>query len=396
MIPLAEPTLDGNEAAYLRECIGSGYVSSVGPFVARLEQEFAAAVGARHAVACASGTAALHVALRLCGAQPGRMVAVSDLTFIASANAVAYTGADLLLVDSESTTWNMNTELLHDEVVRRARMGERIPDIVEVVHVLGHPAAMEPLLALRDRFGVRIVEDAAESLGASWLSGRCTGRQVGTVGEFGCFSFNGNKIITTGGGGMIVTDDPDLATEAKHLTNQAKVAGGEYIHDAVGYNYRLTNIAAALGVAQLARLSERIKTKRCIAGRYASHLRPLDATLPPSANWANPTHWLYSVLLEDRSIDPAGVVASMAEQNVQTRRLWPPLHQQRPYMSAERLGGGVADDLHRRGISLPSSAHLAETDQRHVVTSLSAVLRRHRQEIEFGTRNGSPGRRTIT
>lgn len=374
MIPLAEPTLDGNEARYLQECIDSGYVSSVGPFVERFEREFAAATGAKHAVACASGTAALHVALRLVGARPGQLVAVSDFTFIASANAVSYTGADLLLVDSEPATWNMNTELLHDEVVRRARAGERVPDIVEVVHVLGHPAAMEPLLSLRERFGIRIIEDAAESLGASWISGECAVRQVGTVGELGCFSFNGNKIITSGGGGMIVTDDGDLAAKAKHLTNQAKIAGGDYVHDAIGYNYRLTNVAAALGSAQAERLADMVLAKGMIAERYETWFQRLPVTLAPCAPWANPTHWLYSLLIDAGEINPADVVASMADEGIQVRRLWPPVHQQKPYVSTERLGGTTAEDIYQRGVSLPSSAHLSESEQRAVAMSLIALL----------------------
>lgn len=375
MIPLAEPTLDGNEARYLQECIDSGFVSSVGPFVERFEREFATVVGTRYAVACASGTAALHVALRLAGAEPGRLVAVSDFTFIASANAVIYTGADLLLVDSESHTWNMNTALLYDEVVRRARAGERIPDIVEVVHVLGHPAAMEPLLALRELFGIRIVEDAAESLGGSWISGECAGHQVGTVGDLGCFSFNGNKIITSGGGGMIVTEDCDLAAKAKHLTNQAKLAGGDYVHDTIGYNYRLTNVAAALGSAQTERLAELLRAKWAIGERYRSWLNELPVTLAPCAKWASPTYWLYSLLIDDGEIDPADVVISMAGEGIQVRRLWPPLHQQTPYLSTERLGGAVSEDIYRRGLSLPCSAHLTDSDQRVVATTLAALLK---------------------
>lgn len=373
MIPLAEPTLDGNEARYLQECVESGFVSSVGPFVERFECEFAAAVGARYAVACASGTAALHVALRLAGAQPGRLVAVSDFTFIASANAVSYTGADLLLVDSEPDTWNMNTELLHDEVVRRARVGERIPDIVEIVHVLGHPAAMEPLLTLRDRYGVRIVEDAAEALGASWTDGDYAGRDVGTVGDLGCFSFNGNKIITTGGGGMIVTEDSELAAQSRHLTNQAKLPGGDYTHDMIGYNYRLTNIAAALGSAQVERLEDMVQAKRIIAHRYGAWFRGLPLTPAPRAAWANPTHWLYSVLLESAA-GPAAVVDAMAKEQIQARRLWPPLHQQKPYLSSERLGGDIAEDIYRRGVSLPSSAHLTKNEQRAVAAAFSSLF----------------------
>lgn len=375
MIPLAEPSLDGNEARYLQECIDSGYVSSVGPFVDRFEREFAAAVGAKHAVACSTGTAALHVALRLAGAQPGRLVAVSDFTFIASANAVSYTGADLLLVDSEPHTWNMNTELLHDEVARRALVGERIPDVVEVVHALGHPAYMEPLLALRENFGIRIVEDAAEALGASWLAGGCAGQQVGTVGDLGCFSFNGNKIITTGGGGAIVTEDGDLAAQARHLTTQAKLPGDEYLHDTIGYNYRLTNIAAALGTAQIERIEDLIRAKREIAGRYDAWLGDLPVELAPRAQWANPTYWLYSLSIAASEIGSAALSESMRQNGIHARRLWPPLHHQKPYASADRVHGATAEDIYRRGLSLPSSTPLTETEQRRVVEGLRSVLR---------------------
>lgn len=374
MIPLAEPTLDGNEARYLQECIDSGYVSSVGPFVERFEREFADAVGTKHAVACSSGTAALHVALRLAGAKPGSLVAVSDFTFIASANAVCYTGADLLLVDSEPNTWNMNTQLLHDVVARRAKLGKAIPDVIEVVHVLGHPAEMEPLFDLRDRFWIEIVEDAAESLGASWRAGELAGQQVGTAGQLGCFSFNGNKIITAGGGGMIVTDDAHLAAKAKHLTNQAKVVGDHYVHDEVGYNYRLTNIAAAVGTAQLERLPMLIEAKRAIAARYATELATLPVSLAPHTGWADPSYWLYSVLLDDDVLDTEKVVASMAADGIQLRRLWPPLHQQRPYLSTARLDGAVAEDIYRHGLSLPSSPQLAERDQQRVTKVLAAMF----------------------
>lgn len=374
MIALAEPTLDGNEATYLRECIDSGYVSSVGPFVERFENEFAAALDIKHAVACASGTAALHVALRLAGAAPGRLVAVSDFTFIASANAITYTGADILLVDSEPQTWNMDTELLRDEVVRRAQRGQRLPDIVEVVHILGHPAHMEPLLELRDRFGIRIVEDAAEALGAEWCAGPQTGTLTGTCGDLGCFSFNGNKIITAGCGGMIVTADSELAAQAKHLTTQAKVGGAGYRHDAVGYNYRLSNLSAALGLAQLERLDSAVRVKRKIARRYSSGLGRLPVRTAPRANWAHPSYWLYSLMIYENLPGPEQVTSALATQGIQTRRLWPPLHLQAPYASVDRLGGSEAENLFRRGLSLPSSVHLSESEQRAVINALVEML----------------------
>nr|WP_307863132.1 DegT/DnrJ/EryC1/StrS family aminotransferase [Kribbella aluminosa] len=305
---------------------------------------------------------------------PGRLVAVSDFTFIASVNAIRYTGADVLLVDSEPRTWNMDTEMLRDHVVRRATRGGRLPDIVEVVHALGHPADLEPLLELRERFGIRIVEDAAESLGAGWSGGPLSGRQTGTLGEFGCYSFNGNKIITTGAGGMITTDDPDDAARAKHLTTQAKVQASSYLHDDVGYNYRLSNLSAALGVAQLEQLPGRIHRKRQIARHYAEQLRELPLTLPPHAQWADPTFWLYSVLVDPSRSEPETVVARLAADGVEARLVWRPMHRQPPYATADRLNGSIADRLHDLGISLPSSAHLTTEQQRRVSAGLSAAL----------------------
>jgi dTDP-4-amino-4,6-dideoxygalactose transaminase len=369
VIPLVEPLLGGNEERYLAECVRDNMVSSVGPFVERFEREFAAAVGARHAVACASGTAALHVALRLAGAGPGSTVAVSTFTFIASVNAVHYTGADPLLVDSEPRTWNLDTELLHDEVVRRARLGRPLPAAVEVVHVLGHPADLEPVLALRHRYGIPVVEDAAESLGAAYTAGPLAGRQVGTVGDLGCFSFNGNKTITTGGGGMIVTGDPSLAEQARHLTTQAKLPGLGYVHDTVGYNYRLTNVAAALGVAQLEQLPSLLAAKRALADRYDTLLAKLPLAPAPRASWAAPSHWLYSVLLRE---DHDSALAALHAAGVGARPLWLPVHQQAPYAAAERLGGGIAAGLHRRGLSLPSSPALSIVDQGRTVSALGS------------------------
>lgn len=375
MIPLAEPQLGGNEARYLAECIRTGMVSSVGPYVERFEREFAAAVGVRHAVACASGTAALHVALRLAGARAGRTVAVSTFTFIASANAVHYTGATPLLVDSEPRTWNLDAELLHDEVVRRARLGRPLPDVVEVVHALGHPADVAPLLELRDRFGVRLVEDAAEALGAAYTGGPMDGRQVGTLGDLGCFSFNGNKTITTGGGGMIVTDEADLARRARHLTTQAKLPGSGYTHDTVGYNYRLTNLAAAVGVAQLEQLPRFLAAKRALAARYEQMLRAVPVVPAPREPWASPSHWLYSILLPGPEPDRDGVIGALRAAGIGVRPLWLPVHRQAPYAAAARLGGSVAEQLHRRGLSLPSSTGLSTADQGRTVSALAAALR---------------------
>lgn len=372
-IPLAVPHLGGNENEYVGECLETNMVSSVGPFVERFEREFAESVGADHAVACTSGTAALHVALLVAGVKPSDTVAVSTFTFIASANAIAYTGAMPLLVDSERASWNLDGALLHDHVTRLAAAGRPLPKAIEVVHVLGQPADIEPLLELRDLYGIVLIEDAAESLGAEYATGRAAGRQVGTIGDLGCFSFNGNKIMTTGGGGMIVTDDPELARRARHLTTQARLPGLSYVHDDVGFNYRLTNLAAALGVAQLEQLPGFLQAKRAIADRYDRMLQPLPVTRPPNPAWSRRSAWLYSVLVEGNR-DARDVVERLNGRAIGSRPLWGPLHRQQPYGDAPRLGGDVADRLHRRGISLPCSTSLTPDEQDRVVTAVEEVV----------------------
>src|SRR5215472_2129176 len=263
-IPLSVPRLTGNLRRYLDECIETNYVSSVGPFVTRFEKAFAEFVGSRFAVACVSGTAALHLAVRLLNVQPGDEVFVSTLTFVASVNAILYERGIPVLIDSERDSWNLDPALVVDEIKARARQGKPLPRAVEIVHLLGHPANMEPIVDVCLEYQIPIFEDAAEALGASYCTGRFAGNKVGTIGKIGCFSFNGNKIITAGGGGMLTTDDEELARRARHLTTQARLPGPEYWHDEIGYNYRLTNVAAAIGLSQLEQLPEFLDRKRAI------------------------------------------------------------------------------------------------------------------------------------
>ena len=301
VIPLAIPDIGPAERAAVLEALDSGFVSSVGPAVDEFERRFAELVGSTYAVACSSGTAALHVALRLVGVEAGDEVFCSDFTFIGSSNPVAYQGARTTLVDSEPTTWNMDPELVRTEFARRHAAGEPLPKALELVHVLGQPANAASIIDLCDEYDVPVIEDAAESLGAGWSSGPLAGRSTGSVGLIGCFSFNGNKIATAGGGGMIVTDDEALARRAKHLTTQAKVPDVGYLHDEVGYNYRLTNLAAALGLAQVGRLDEFIASKRVTAAFYDAGLagsrsichRALTASTRPIGS----THSLYATPL---------------------------------------------------------------------------------------------------
>jgi aminotransferase in exopolysaccharide biosynthesis len=375
VIPLSEPYFSGHEGAYLEECLRTNYVSSVGPFVERFEREFAAYVGSDHAVACSSGTAALHVALRVVGVGPGDEVFVPALTFIASANAVSYLGGRATLVDSEETTWNMDPALVVGEIERRIRGGHPLPKAIEVVHLLGHPADVEPLIRICADHDIALVEDAAEALGARYWGGPLDGRHVGTVGDIGCFSFNGNKIITTGGGGMIVTDDADLARRAKHLTTQARVPGLAYEHDEIGYNYRLSNIAAALGVAQLEQLPDFLEAKRRIAGRYDQALRDCPSVeLAPRTAWADPSWWLYSIRLGDRAL-ASKAIGRLVDDGIGARPVWTPLHELAPYRDASMIGdGSAASSIAATGVSLPSSTRLDPDDQSRVIESLLLVL----------------------
>jgi dTDP-4-amino-4,6-dideoxygalactose transaminase len=369
-IPLSEPNLAGNALRYLQECVQTNYVSSVGPFVDRFEREFAACVGTKHAVACASGTAAIHVALRVLGVGRGDEVFVSTLTFIASANPILYEGATPVLVDAEEESWNLDPVLILEEISRRAKAGQRQPKAVEAVHILGHPARLAELAQTCERHGIALIEDAAEALGARYLGGGLAGRHVGTVGQIGCYSFNGNKIITSGGGGMIGTDDEGVARRAKHLTTQARVPGVEYVHDEVGYNYRLTNLAAALGVAQLEQLPAFVRRKREIAARYDAALGTLPGiTLPPRLSWAEPTCWLYSVRIDAERFgcDWRGVRRRLAESDIDTRPIWNPLHSMTVYQNAPRLGGAVAERLFSQGLSLPCSTGLTSEQQARVI-----------------------------
>ena len=379
-VPLSVPEIGGNEWTYVRECLDTGWVSSVGAFVDRFERELAAAVGAPHAVATVNGTAALHVALRCAGVEPGDEVLVSDLTFIAPVNAITYCGAHPVLVDAEPATWQLDVArvaaFLRDECERRDGLtinhasGRRVRALLPV-HVLGHPVDMDPLLDLAREHGLIVIEDATESLGATYR-----GRPVGSLAEAACFSFNGNKLLTTGGGGMLVTGREAWARQARYLTTQAKDDPVEYVHGEVGYNYRLTNVLAAMGVAQLERLAEFLDRKRRIAERYAAGLAGLPGIEPmPQATWAGSAWWLYTIRVGDRFGRDARALGRLLEaEGIQTRPLWQPMHRSPAHRGAQVLGGRVAEALHAECLSLPCSVGLEEADQARVIEAIRAAV----------------------
>jgi perosamine synthetase len=386
-IPLSVPEIGGNEWAYVKECLDSGWVSSAGPFVERFEREFAARVGTRHAVAVVNGTAALHVALLVAGVEPDDEVLVSALTFIAPVNAIRYANARPVLMDAEADYWQMDPQKVCDFLrlecryaggeLRNRQTGRRVKAIIPV-HILGHPVDLAPVLELAREYGVAVIEDATESLGAEYR-----GRQVGHWGELACFSFNGNKLITTGGGGMLVTDDDEWARRARHLTTQAKLDPVEYVHDEIGFNYRLTNVQAALGCAQLERLDEFVAVKRRTALRYNEALGALDGATPMrEAPWARSAWWLYTALFDETEfgLDSRALLRRLGREGIQTRPLWQPLHRSIPHRDCQAYHVEVADWIHQRALSLPCSVGLSEANLARVIEAIRAAAEERAEE----------------
>lgn len=373
-IPLCVPEIRGNEWQYVRDCLDTGWVSSVGSYVDRFERGLAERVGARHGVATTCGTAALHTALLVAGVEPDDEVLVSTLTFIAPANAVRYAGAWPVFVDAEPRYWQMDpqrvTDFMRDQcqrvhgVWRHRATGRRVRALLPV-HVLGHPAEMAPLMEVAREYGLVVVEDASESLGAT-----CDGTPVGHFGDVACFSFNGNKLLTTGGGGMLVTDDPAMAARARYLTTQAKDDAVEYVHGAVGYNYRLTNVQAAMGVAQLEQLDAYVAAKRRIAARYAAALGEVAGLRPMTeAPWARSTFWMYTMLVDGVRFGRTSreLLHLLDGARIQARPLWQPLHRSPAHAGSPLTDCPVADGLHRSALSLPCSVGLGAEDQERVI-----------------------------
>lgn len=363
-VPLHAPDIGPLERQYVDECLESTFVSSVGAFVGRLESEVAAYTGARHAIAVANGTVALQIALELAGVRAGDEVVVPALSFIATANAVAHVGAHPVFVDSDLTTLGMDPGSVSDFLatcdrtgngVVNSATGRRVAAVVPM-HTLGHPMRIAELVAEVGAYGIPIVEDAAESLG-SFVGDRHTG----TFGLLSSLSFNGNKIVTTGGGGMILTDDEVLARRAKHLTTTAKLPHSwEFEHDEVGYNFRLPNINAALGVAQLERLDEFVKHKRLIAERYAAAFTGVaGVTFLAEPPGTTSNYWLCAIRIDGGLSERDAILKAANEEGLQCRPLWNLLHRQVPYRDAPAGPVPVASALHSSVICVPSSAVLA-------------------------------------
>lgn len=376
-IPLAVPQLSGNEWLYVKDCLDTGWVSSVGSYVERFESMIAQETGAQYAVATMNGTSALHLALLVAGVQPEDEVLVSTLTFIAPVNTIRYVGAWPVFIDAEPGYWQMDagrvTDFLeqgcrwHDGTLYNRTTGRRVSAIIPV-HILGHPVDLDPILAVARKHGLKVIEDATEGLGATYKD-----RSVGSFGDIACFSFNGNKIITTGGGGMLVTNDHACAVRARYLSTQAKDDPIEYIHREVGYNYRLTNLAAAMGCAQMEQLPSHVRAKRKIAAQYTSKLKDLPGIMPmKNAPWAASTFWMYTVLFDEKDFGMTAreVMAALGVRKIQCRPLWQPIHLSPAYVSNAKSALPVAERLAVQALSLPCSVGLTASQQDTVIAAL--------------------------
>ncbi len=379
-IPVCEPFLGGREWEYVKECLDTNWVSTAGGFVRRLEELATAYVGARHAVAAASGTAALHVALLVAGIEPGDEVLVPSLTFIAPANAVRYAGAWPVFIDVETAYAQMDPGRIADFIAGECRAaggrlvhratGRRVRGILPV-DLLGHPADMDAILALAREHGLVVIEDATESLGGVYRAGGGA-RRCGALGHIACLSFNGNKIITCGGGGMILTDRQDWADRARYLTTQAKDDPVEFVHEHVGYNYRLTNLQSALGCAQFERLGEHVAAKRRIASAYRQALCGVPGLeVMGEAPWAESAFWMSAVRVtpERYGMDSRALLRRLATEGIETRPLWQPLHLSPAHRDAQRRTCPAAEDWYRRTLCLPCSVGLTPADQARVIAA---------------------------
>lgn len=382
-IPLSVPNFSGNEQKYVNDAVVSEWVSSGGSMVTRFEEDIAAYTGMPTAVACASGTAGLHLAMLAAGITQGHEVITPALTFIAATNPIRYVGAqpvfigcdETLCIDADAVEKFCAEEctMQNNRLVNKTS-GAHVAAI-EVVHVFGNLADMDKIMATAQKYGLIVIEDATEALGCIWQSGKYAGRMAGTVGDVGVYSFNGNKIITTGSGGMLVSNHADWAARAKHLSTQAKTDEVQYTHDEVGYNYRLTNLQAALGIAQLEQLEGFIARK---AEMYALYKELLDGKkglrILPFRSDIRSNHWFFSLYLtDDYPLTRDELHKKLAEARIQTRTIWALINEQPPYKDCAAYSLATAQDMRKRVLSIPCSTNLEDDDIRRVCEAVLAL-----------------------
>lgn len=384
-IPLSVPNLKGNELKYITHAIKTEWVSSGGPYVGKFEENIASYVNSKGAVSCQNGTAGLHIALRICNVGDGDEVIVPSLTFIATVNPVKYVGANPIFMDCDDSL-NMDPDKVEefcerecsfsDGVLINKTTGKRVKAII-VVHVFGNMANMPRIMEIGCRFNLKVIEDATEALGTRYIAGKYDGKYAGTIGHVGIYSFNGNKIITTGGGGMIVSDDEDLLFRARHLTTQAKVDELYYTHDEVGYNYRMTNVQAALGLAQLEQLEKFIQTKAANYRLYKKLVGKIEGLrILDFEGGTRPNYWFYALFTNHQyALDRDGIIHYLASMGIQARPLWGLISEQRPYRGCQQYRIEKAIEYHKHIVNLPCSSNLTQEEVLFVVECLKSPKR---------------------
>jgi perosamine synthetase len=382
IIPLSEPLINGNEWKYVKECLDTGWVSSAGKYVDLFEERIAEYTGAKYAVACVNGTSALLVSLRLAGVEPGDEVIVPALSFIAPINAVRYLYAapvfmdsdNYFNIDSEKTIDFIKKETIYNNGYSINRKTRKTIKAIVPVHVLGNAVWLDELYEICKERNIKIVEDASESLGTKYIEGKFKGKHTGTIGELGCLSFNGNKIITTGGGGMILTDNKELSERARYLTTQAKDDEVRYIHHEVGYNFRLTNIQAALGVAQLEKLKDYLEIKKDNYSYYEKNIKDIKGIeLKSVPGYSGNNYWLYAIEINKDiyGMDKDELMYKFEKNRISTRPLWYLNHLQKPFSSFFSYNILKANNLHEKTLCVPSSVNLTKTSIDKVIKVLN-------------------------
>jgi pyridoxal phosphate-dependent aminotransferase EpsN len=366
--------MGGDELDLLKQAFASNWIAPLGPHVDAFEREFAEIVGVPHAAALSSGTAAIHLGLRLLGVRPGDCVICPTMTFCATANPIVYEGATPVFIDSDTETWNLDPELLHEELRERDRRG-CLPRAVITVDLYGQAADYDPIAEICARYDVPILDDAAEALGA-----RYRGKMVGRFGRCAAFSFNGNKIITTSGGGMLVSHDRALIEQARFLATQARDPAPHYQHSAIGFNYRMSNLLAAVGRGQLRHLSDRVVARRRIRESYRTGLEGLPGiSFMPEAPYGQSNAWLTCILVDP---EPFGatryeIQAALEAADIESRPLWKPLHLQPVFADCPVRGGAVAESLFERGLCLPSGSAMSDADLDLVIEIIRGLRQSH-------------------
>jgi dTDP-4-amino-4,6-dideoxygalactose transaminase len=371
-ILLSTPHMGDHEFAYVKEAFDTNWIAPIGPHVDAFEQEFCEVVGSSYAAAISSGSAALHLSLILAGVERGDEVFCSTLTFCGSANPIAYQGATPVFIDSDHTSWNMDPQLLVSELDRRAKIG-KLPKAVILVHLYGQSADIDPILSACHKYEVTLIEDAAEALGATYK-----GKAPGTFTDFGFYSFNGNKIITTSGGGMLVSRDLQIVTKAKFLATQARDPAPHYEHTYIGYNYRLSNVCAGIGRGQLQVLPDRVNQRRHNFTYYQKHLGDLPGLeFMPEADYGTSTRWLTCLTIEPDKFgcDRETIRLALASQMIESRPVWKPMHLQPVFKDCSSVGGEVATDLFMRGLCLPSGSNLTLEELERVTSVIRSCCK---------------------